>query len=198
MTDISIDKRLNLVIPIIRGDQTRLYIHSTPIMPETFQTYYLVLAKVFSAFAQNGLDPMSAPSVAAMVLKDVAQNTSRATGLNWWDGPDGVGGESGLMANIIRLTNAVLPGKDAVWSSTPFQLALDQKMIDDEEKSEVMNLLAFFTVASLVAPRHDRARLVRGMAAIYGLQTTLSNATEFSVSLRTSTAGATTGEKVPA
>lgn len=195
---VTVDKRLNLVVPIIRGDETTLYIHSTPIRPETFDTYHLVLAKTFSSFAQNGLDPRSGPSVAAMILKDVAKATPRAPGVDWWDGPDGVGGEGGLLAEITRLSNAVVPTKDKGWSTLPLQSALDQKLIDDEEKSEVMNLLVFFTVVSLVAPRVDRARLVRGMAAIYELQTTFSNSTEYAVSLRTSTAAGTIGASAPA
>lgn len=193
-----IDKKLNLVVPIIRADETRLYVHSTPIKPETFEQYHLVLAKTFSSFAQNGLDPRSGPSVAAMILKDVAIATPRAPGLSWWDGPDGVGGEGGLLAEVMRLSNAVVTSKDNGWTTIPLKTALDQKLIDEEEKSEVLNLLTFFTVVSLVAPRVDRARLVRGMAAIYELQTTFSNSTEFATFLRTSMAAETTGEKVPA
>lgn len=191
---ITVDRRLNLVVPIVRGDSTRLYVHSTPLRPETFETYHMVLAKTFSAFAQNGLDPRSGPSVAAMVMKDVALSTARAPGLDWWSGPDGVGGEAGLLAEMVRLSNALVSSPDGGWSPTPLRLALDQGQLDPEERSEVLNLLTFFTVVSLVAPRADRAKLVRGMAAIYELQTTLSNSTEFAASLRTSTAGETTGE----
>ena len=196
--NVNIDKRLNLVIPIIRDDQTILYIHSTPIRPETFEQYHLVLAKTFSSFAQNGLDPRSGPSVAAMILKDVAEATPRGPGLNWWDGADGIGGESGLLAEITRLSNAVVPNKENGWGTVPLRTALDQKLIDEDESREVQNLLAFFTVVSLVAPRVDRARLVRGMAAIYELSTTLLNSTEYVVFLKTSTPAETTGEKAPA
>lgn len=194
---VTIDKRLNLIVPIIRGDATKLYVHSAPIMRETFEQYHLVLAKTFSAFAQNGLDPRSGPSVAAMILKDVAQATSRGIGpdgpVSWWDGPDGVGGEGGLIAEIVRLSNAIVTTAQAGWTTMPLRTALDQNLMDEDEKSEVMNLLVFFTVASLVAPRLDRGRLVRGMAAIYELQTSSSNCTEFANSLRTSTAVGTTG-----
>lgn len=195
---VTINRKLNLVLPLLRGDETYLYVHSTPIRPETFEKYYLVMSKTFSTLAQNGLDPRSGPSVAALILKDVAQNTSRAGGLNWWDGPDGVGGEAGLNAEIIRLSNALVSTPDKGWTSMPLQNAINQGLMDDEEKSEVLNLLTFFTVASLVAPRVDRERLVKGMAAIYELQTTYSNATEFCSSLKTSTTDETTGESSPA
>jgi len=195
---ITIDKRLNLVIPIIRADETRLYVHSTPIRQETFEQHHMVLAKTWSAFAQNGLDPRSGPSVAAMILKDIAQETSRAPGLNWWDGPDGVGGERGLMAEFVRLSNAIVPTAASGWGTLPLQSALDQGLMDEEEKAEVMSLLTFFMVTSVVAPRVDRPRLVRGMAAIYELQTSYLNCTEFAASLKTSTIEENTGEKATA
>jgi hypothetical protein len=190
---ITIDKSLNLVVPIVRADETSLYIHSTPIRAETFEMYHMVLAKTFSNFAQNGLDPRSGPSVAALILKDVAKSTARAPGLDWWSGPDGVGGERGLMAEMTRLSNALVPTSNG-WTTIPLQNALEQGLMDPDEKSEVMNLLTFFMVVSLVAPRVDRARLVRGMAAIYELETTSSTSTEYAASLRTSTPDASTGE----
>lgn len=194
----SINRKLNIVIPIKRGDDTNLYIHSTPVRSETFETYHLVLARTFSAFAQNGLDPRSGPSVAHLILRDVAKATPRINGVSWWEGEDGVGGPSGLIAEMMRLTNAVVPTKDRGWSTIPLQSALDQGLIDDDEKSEAMNLLCFFTVTSLVAPRVDRERLVKGMAAIYELQTTFSNSTEFANSLKTSMPDETSGENAPA
>lgn len=194
---ITIDKKLNLVIPILRGDETKLYIHSTPIMMEMFEKYHLVLAKTFAAFTQNSLDPRSGPSVGMLILKDVSKNTPRVNGDSWWDGPDGVGGEGGLVAEIIRLSNTITTSGSG-WGTVPFQTALNQKLIDDDERSEVMNLLAFFTVVSLVAPRADRAKFVRGMAFMYNLQTTLYNSTEFAASLKMSTEDETTGEKIPA
>jgi hypothetical protein len=133
-----------------------------------------------------------------MILSDVAKSTQRVPGLNWWDGPDGVGGEGGLNAEIVRLSNAIVPSKERGWAATPLRTVLDQKLMTDEEKSEVMNLLTFFTVISVVAPRVDRPRLVQGMAAIYELQVTSLNSTEFSTFLKTATTAESTGEKAPA
>lgn len=191
---ITIDKRLNLVVPIIRGDETKLYVHSTPIRPETFEMYHMVMAKTFSAFAQNGLDPRSGPSVAAMILKGVAKDTARGPGVDWWEGDDGVGGKAGLMAEIMRLSNVLTPQPDKGWGTMPLAAAIEKGLMDPEEKSEAMNLLVFFTVVSLVAPRVDRPRLVKGMAAIYELQTTLLNSTEFAASLKTSMIAESSGE----
>lgn len=195
---LTISKNLSLVIPIIRADETKLYIHSMPIRPETFEQFHLVLAKTFSAFAHNGLDPMSGPSVAALILRSVAQATPRAPGVNWWEGSDGVGGEAGLMAEIRRLSNCILPDEKKGWTTIPLQSALEKGMITEDEKTEVVNILTFFTVVSLVAPRVDRSRLVNGMATVYELQTTFFNSTEFANSLKTSMQDENTGEKSPA
>ncbi len=194
---ITISKALNLVVPIKRDDDTKLYIHSTPIRPETFEAYHLVLAKTFSAFSWHGLDSRSGPSVAAMILKDVAQSTGRGDS-NWWDGPTGVGGESGLMTEIVRLSNTIVPTKDKGWTTLPLQAAFEQNLIDAEEKQEVLSLLVFFIVVSAVAPRPDRPKLVKGEALIYELQTTFLNVTEFASSLKTLTPAGTTGASVQA
>lgn len=195
---VSINRKLNLVIPILRGDETVLYVHSVPIMPETFQTYYLVLARTWATLADNGLDPRSGPSVAALVLEQVAKATPRASGLNWWEGPDGVGGESGLNAEIMRLSNVIAATPQKGWKSVPLKSAFDQGLMDADEKMEVMNLLTFFIVTSSVAPRVDRERLTRGLAAVYELQATFSNSTEWMNSLTTSTTEEPTGEAAPA
>lgn len=194
----TINRHLNIVIPIVRVDETKLYIHATPIRPETFEMYHLVMAKTFSAFAHNGLDPMSGPSVAAMILRDVAKSTMRAPGVDWWEGNDGVGGASGLMAEIRRLSNVLVATEEKGWTTIPMQNAIDQKLMDEDEKLEVINLLSFFTVVSLVAPRVDRPRLVKGMAVVYELQTTSLNCTEFANSLKTSTPEESSGKKDPA
>ena len=191
---ITINRKLNLVIPILRGDKTELYIHSVPIMPETFKVYHLVMAKTFSMFASNSLDPRSGPSVAAMILEEVAKTTPRAPGMSWWEGPDGVGGEAGLIAEIVRLSNVIQPTANAGWQSVPLQSAMTQGLIDEDEKMEVINLLCFFTVVSLVAPRVDREKLVKGLAAIYELQVTYLTSTDWTSSLTTQTTEGTTGE----
>jgi len=193
-----INRQLNLVIPITRADGSTVYVHSTSIRPETFEFYHLVLAKTWSGFVQNGLDPRSAPSVAALVLKDTAKATPRGIGVNWWDGSDGVGGESGLLAEMTRLSNVVAPSPDKGWSNVPLQAALDQNMIEADEKAEVMNLLTFFIVASLMPPRVDRENIVRGMASMYELQTTYLNCMEYANSLKTSTQEESSGKNTPA
>ena len=192
-----IDRKLNLVIPIERGDNTTLWVYATPVRKEIFERYYLVLAKTFSMLSRNGLDPRSGPSVAALVLRDTAQATARDVEANWWDGDDGVGGKTGLLAEIVRLCNCLVGTSDG-WQTVPLQDALDKGLISDDEKAEVMNHLAFFTVSSLVAPKADREILVNGMAAIYRLETTFLSFTEWTNFCKTRTQDANTGEKATA
>ena len=190
---ISINRKLNLVIPIRRDDGTVLYVHSMPIRPETFETYFLPLSKTWAALSQHGLDPRSGPSVALLMLKKVSQDTMRVHGINWWEGDDGVGGASGLLAEVARLSNAIVPA-DGKWDVKPLQEVADAKIIDEEERKEVMNALVFFTAVCHVAPKVDRERLIKGMAAIYELLTTSSAPTEFATSLMISTTDENTGE----
>lgn len=196
---IAINRQLNLVVPLDRPDGTTLYVHSSPLGQPTFEVYFMVLAKTFSALAQNGLDPRSGPSVAALILKETAQNTARMPGQNWWDGHDGVGGPSGLLAEMVRLSNVCVPSPDGGgWTTMPLQQAFDRKTVDEEEKQEVLNLLTFFTVASRIAPRVDREKLIQGMSVIYELRTTYSNATDYATSLRTAKTEESSGESAPA
>lgn len=196
---IEINKSLNLVIPIVRDDETVLYIHSSPIKYETFERYWKVLGKTYSEFTQHGFDPRSGPSIAAMCLKEVAQNTARGNGGNWYDGDDGVGGSAGLIAEIIRLSNVLVPQANRNgWSVTMLQTVIDQGMLTEREKNRAINLLVFFTVCSQVAPTVDAPKLIMGMAFVYELQTTLLTLTEFAASLKTLTTDANTGAKIKA
>lgn len=185
---LTIDRKLNLVVPIDRGD-SKFYVHAMPISTETFEKYYLVLAKTFSAIAENGIVVTSAPSVAKLLLKQVAEETQRDNGVDWWTGDDGVGGKSGLIEEIVRLCN-VIDG-DSVF---PLKDLLMSERIDADTQNDVLSMLVFFTVASRVPPRVDRERLIRGMASIYHLHVTFSNVTEFASTLKTSISDASTGK----
>lgn len=186
---LTIDRKLNLVMPIDRGD-SKIYVHAMPISTQVFEKYYLVLAKTFSAFAENGIIVTSAPSVAKLVLKQVSEETFRETGDNWWNGDDGVGGRVGLIEEIIRLCN-VIDG-DTV---RPLKDLMTSGLIDEDTASDLISLLIFFTVASRVPPKGDRERLIRGMASIYRLQALYLSAMDFLNSLKTSTSVDSTGKE---
>lgn len=195
---IEIDKSLNLVIPIKRADDTKIYIHSTPIRYEMFEKFWKVLGKTYAEFTHNGFDSMTGPSLAAICLREVAENTARTPNTNWWDGDDGVGGKMGLMAEIRRLSNVLAMSSTNDCAVTPLQVAIDQNHITEKERRKAENLLVFFTVVSLVAPENDGPKLVRGMAYVYELQTTSLNCTEYANSLKTSIIADNSGKSAPA
>jgi hypothetical protein len=99
---------------------------------------------------------------------------------------------------MTRLSNVLMPNPDGPdWKYIPLQSAVDNGFVDADEAKEVINILTFFTVASHVAPRVDRERIVRGMVAIYELQSTYLSVMEYATSLMTLTKDANTGENLP-
>jgi hypothetical protein len=200
---MQIDKRLNLVIILARADEDDetdgtppLYVHCAPLLLETVKTYHMVLAKTFSALMSERLSITAGPSVAAYTLEEVAKNTYRSPGVNWWDGFDGV--EAGLLSEMRRLANVISVRPDgAGWGLTPLQVAIDGQppLISPDEAMEVLNQIAFFTVISAIAPAKDRPKLIRGAAYLFDGQTSLSNCTEFLSSLKTLTMDENSGEK---
>lgn len=188
-----IDDRLNLVIPVERGDGDRVYVHSTPIGEETFERYYLVLSKLFSRMMTEGLREISGPRVAYLMLRDVALATPRTPLTNWWEGTDGV--EMGLMAEVERLTNVVGPDpRGGGWATMPLRAAVAQGWLTQGELSEVMGQITFFTMASSAPPKETRTGFIRQAARLYDSLITSSNSTEYARSLRTSTPEGTSDE----
>jgi hypothetical protein len=180
-----INKPLNFVIPLYDGDQPYCWVHSTPIRQETFERWHLLIAKTFASIYGEGLDYRVGPRVASLRLRGIAE------AMGQWEGPQGA--QAGLVAEIRRLTNVVDPSRPDV---VPWQVAVDQKMIDPSDVSEVENAVTFFTVASHMHRRHELKTVLEGAAGIWSAQVTSSNCTEFSASLRTSTAVESTGEMV--
>ena len=65
---VSIDKRLNLVVPIDRDDGTILYVHSTPLPRPVFERYVRVIAKTFAEIVTGGYSAAAGPRIAALLL----------------------------------------------------------------------------------------------------------------------------------
>lgn len=184
---MKIDKRLNLVIPILddEGERIRAYVHSTPIKSSTFDAYYMTIAKSFSRIHGSGLGVIAGPRVADKILRDVAKEDGV------WDTPDGV--RSGLVNEIQRLTNVLRVG-DKGWESLPYEQAKKQEVISAEDASEVDAAIAFFTLASAMHRKQDLPALLGGAASLWGAQITSFNSSEFMSSLKASTAPENTGE----
>ena len=186
MAEVQINRKLNLVVPVEVRPGVTYYVHATPIMRETFETYYGVIAKTFTEIYAKGLSVSSGPRVAALMLRDVAK------AMGQWEGAQGV--EQGLMAEIRRLSNVVAPANGR-WTTLPFEDALQQKIFDEDDLAEVENAVAFFTVASAMHKKAQLRPVLEATADLWGAQLTSSNATDFAASLPTLTSAENTGAK---
>lgn len=195
-----LDKKLNLVLPLDYGGRA-FYVHAAPVSREVFESNFMIISKTFARIHAEGLSSIAGPRIAYLMLRAIAQEDGA------WDGPTGV--NMSLVAEIVRLTNFVMPGERG-WETIPFQSALDEKKIDDEDRSEVLNALVFFTVASAMYPARDlyttkdqttgkeRVGILSFALSLWGGQTSSSNCTEFAASLPTSTPGGGTGKRTAA
>lgn len=184
---MELDKKLNLVIPV--GDA---WVHSTPILPEAFARYYLVLGKTFAKIYTGGLGQIAGPRLAMHVLRDVARDLGgndeslRAASL--------ADVENGLIAEIVRLSNYVSLTPSG-WASVPLQEAISQNTIDEESRDEVLNAVAFFIVTWAMHLREVRVAIIESAISLWSGHLVSSNSTAFAASLPTSTETAPSGAK---
>jgi hypothetical protein len=181
-----LDKKLNIVLPLDSG-----WVHATPISYDIFEKYFVSISKAFSRLFNEGLGTFAGPRVAYLMLKKVAEEDGN------WETPNGDGVSQGLMNEIIRLSNVLLPGEQG-WTSLPLYEALRQGKLDPDEKAEVLNGLVFFTLASSMARKADLRGVLSGIVKFWDGQITLSDSTAFLASLPTLTPVEPTGPKEPA
>jgi hypothetical protein len=186
MSVITINKQLNLVLPLPRGN-TFIYVYSTPISREVFDANFMIISKVFTELYTQGLGLSAAPRIAAKMMKKIAMEE------NSWDGPEGV--QNTLIQEIYRLTNVFLPAEKG-WETMPFHTAVVQKQLDEDEIEEVENNIVYFTVAYSMHRRQDREQIINGTLKLWGGQLTLLNFTEYRSSLTTLTVDEIMPEKV--
>jgi hypothetical protein len=183
-----VNRKLHLVIPVERGDVT-VYVHSTPVGREQFDTFYLPIAKTFAAINGEGLGVLAGPRVAAKLLKSVSER------LGIWesDEPQAFTVKTGLVAEIRRLTNILAPS-DNGWVLTPLDDAVKANLLDEEDAAEVENIITFFTVNWLMHSKSVRESVMTSAAELWGGQLTSSSCTEYRASLQTSTTAGSSGE----
>lgn len=182
---MKVDKKLNFVVPLVdENDRPYAYVHSTPISADTFDTYFLPLARTYSAIFALGLGPVAGPRVADKMLRQSAID------LKMWEGPTGV--QAGLFAEIHRLTNVIYIGKNG-WEWVPYDFALKNDILSVDDASEVEAALCFFSVTSAVHPKQKLAEYLEAASLLWDSQTTSLNSTEFTNFLPTSTAAASSG-----
>jgi len=168
-----INKQLNLVIPVDIKD-TSGWVHSTPISNEVFEKYFEPMS---IALERLGGNLVNAPKIAAFMLKKVAKS------LDEWNGSDGV--ENGLMNEIRRLTNVIMPS-DAGWQTIPYYTAIQRGMLEQADIQEIDGAIVFFTLAYAVYGA-KRMAMIFPILERWGGQSQSLSCTEFTASLPTLT-----------
>lgn len=179
---MEMNRKLNLVLPVDCVDGVKGYIHATPIGYQTFKDNYLVIAKTFSAIYSEGLHIVGGPKVSALLMRDVAKQLDVSEQV-----------EKTLFAEIRRLANLVRADSP---DTVPFEEAVKRGVLDEEGVEEVEGLLCFFTVASSMHNKKERAQVLASMAGLYGGLITSQPLTEYKTSLPTSTQAESIGETV--
>lgn len=187
---MKIDKRLNLVLKVERDDGKFLHVHSVPIPHAVFITYDIFLAQTWTGIMTGGIGSASGPKVAASMLKRIAISDGD------WEGPSGV--EAGLIGEIRRLTNVMVPSAAGGWETVPLDIAIARNEIDEEDLHDVMNAVVFFTLVSHVPAKKDRKGFLDGMGRLWGGLITPLNSTEYAASLPMLTPAENTGVTVTA
>jgi hypothetical protein len=185
-TQVTINKKLNLVIPV-DTDKGKIWIHSTPISKEVFESNYLLLTKTLADLYLNGIGPSFAPRIALLSLKDTAREMNADNDIS-----------NNLIQEIYRLTNALMPDPSGRWQTIPFVEVISKSIIDEQQLSEVENAIIYFIVASAVHLRSELQMAYLGLKNNWNAQTTLLNVTEYGNSLVISTTAVNTGEKTQA
>lgn len=182
-----VDRNLNLVLTVDLEGGGVAHVHSVPIGRDVFETYFMTLSRVYAAMTEEGGEWLirMGPRTAALLLKRVAID-GRA-----WEGEGGV--EKGLLSEITRLSNVVVPVAAGGWDQIPLADVRRLGLLTEEDLSEVMNAIVFFIVCWWGEARAKRAESLTWMMNAFGAQVTSSNVTEWQTSLQTSTTEENTG-----
>jgi len=186
---VKINKHLNLVMQVQSADKGNIYIHSEPISKDVFEQFYLELGKVFSECFDSVNQAhlaLSAPQLAYPALKSIANKSGK------WEGAGGV--KFGLVNEIKRLTNVIFNDENG-WQTLPLDIALKQEIIDEDEESEILSNLIFFTAISKVAPKSLKDSFLEMAGAFRNWELSSSDTMTFMSGLQTSMKKESTGKK---
>ena len=171
-----LDTKLNIVVEV-ETSAGSMFVHSTPLSNDVFEKYFLVISKTFAALIGQGLSFVSGPRVAALMLKKVAKDMGE------WDGADGA--QNGLMAEIRRLSNVMLPSP-AGWQMVPYHTAIEREMMDSQDVNEVDGIICFFICAAAMTRRKEIGPVL-DMMRVWGARSTSLDCMAFRASLPIST-----------
>ena len=182
---VTISRKLNIVLPPVETPDGLMFIHSTPIGRSVFEQCFRPMARAMSSIISEGIGPVTGPSVAKLVLISEAKSLGEEGNINGL-----------LMSEIKRLTSVMLGGKNEV---IPYAVACQRNLLDEDQQSEVENVLIYFTLVSWIRlpDAMSSGMGMEGLRQLWRAQTTSLDATAFLASLQTSTQVESTGEKPP-
>jgi len=188
---LKIDKRLNIALEVQRENEPSVYIHAVPVDKMVYEANYRLITRTAITMYGDGMAPGACCRVAMLALRATAKEMDGA-------GSGDVYRRSAesLIQEIWRLSNVLMPGLKG-WETVPFHEAIQNNTLDDEQISEVQNILVYFTVLSWFHRESERKDIYE-MLKIFGAQIVSSNVTEYSSSLPISTRPVTTGATAPA
>jgi hypothetical protein len=182
-----VNKKLNLVFPLVTDDERKMYVHSAPISRDVFEQFYSELGGVFTKCFEGMNEAhlaLAAPQLAYPALKSMARKAG-----TWEDV------RTGLVNEIIRLTNIVTAG-NAGWETIPMDAAIKQETISEDDAGRVLSDLVFFTSISLVAPLQFKEAFLQAAGSLRDWDFISSNSTEYMNGLPTLTVKESTKKKI--
>lgn len=199
MSTTSINKKLNIVLPIQRGTKTIEievevdgkpekqsqevpniigYVYAIPLSTGAFEMNFDLLGRTFTRITTGGFGAVAGPRGAAIIMRKIDKDAAQP-----------------LLDEMMRSTMFASLSSNKGWVQMPLTEAIQRKFIDEDESSEVENALAFFIVASSMYKKSENREAMLGLASLWGALPISSNFTEFLGSLQTSTEAALSTEK---
>ena len=203
-----IDKTLKLVIDRRREEDDAPYtVFASSIPTRALKKYWALVNGAMGALhTSSDLGPRTAPKFALEAIRDVARargplyeadieknviNEMRRLAMVVM--PDAAGWEDKIdrdaEGNIVSVVGCAKSG----WEVIPLEEAISKGTISEDDGDEIMNLLAFFTLALSFYPVAERKTTMSAAAAYWGGRTTSSDFMAWKNSLPISTPGASSG-----
>jgi hypothetical protein len=183
MSEVKINKKLNLVCHLEETAMGDIYVHSTPIMRETFEQYYAPIARAFTRIFATPIAHASGPRVAKLVIRD------EAMAIGTWEGKSGV--KEGLFEELRRLTH-VVTSVNGKWQHVPLEEATG---LDDDDRATIENYVCFFTVASAIQGKQELREMMSIVSTIWPFRSEPLSVTDYVAGLQTSKTAGDTGKK---
>ncbi|HQT24971.1 MAG TPA: hypothetical protein PLK99_00030 [Burkholderiales bacterium] len=184
---------LRLAVPLRSDDAgVKIWGYHTPISREVFEANYRILAATKAALSSKGImyQMDAGPQIATLILKDEGRKDAEERGMLDIHGEPTDGGASALLAEIKRLTMALVPGASG-FEWVPIDSALRSGVLDADDWDEARSAILFFTCLYAICPKREKAKRAQAAAALLRGSITSSSPTEFAASLPTSTTAET-------